>query len=675
MDVLRDEDCTAPEVPGYDVGRLLGRGGTAAVWLVTERATGREFALKCLDSQGDSTEDDGGTRALAAEEALRREVRILSALDHEHLLKAHTVLRFRGPRSGPGARDALGLVLDYAPGGSVAELVAGRGRLAPGETVTVLTPIAQALEYLHSRGFTHGDVSPGNVLFTAHGKPLLADVGVARMVADAGSAVGAGTEGFDDPAPVDAVRAGLQPERDVYSLAALGWYCLTGRPPVPGARRPPLPILVPAVPPALARALEAGLDEDRRRRPTAAELAAAVYRSTTAEPVDLSVTAHPTVVPQLLTRRAVPRNARERRAERLHGWLRRLPRVRQTSMQKMQERAAGPAAIPGPGASPDPGQLPGAGPFGATGRAADKALAGAPAPMTVPGAHSKTSPVAARHAASGGTARHSAAGPWPGSRSDRTADAGRPAVDAAGDDAWNGTRYATRRGAGDGSRQNAGRVVRQEEGPAGRGGALVPGRRRGRRKLWAGPAIAVVLLAVLGVARLPGGAGLLELFAGSHPSAAAPGLATPGAAADAIPAELRDSLGSADPGEAVRGLAALRSQAFRSGKLGLLAEVNVPGSDAAAADARIAAPLAKTGHVLSGFDTVLTSVQASPEASPGRTVVAVTASSPAYQERDAAGAVVAEAPAGGETRLRLVLVSVDGRWRIAQILAGNPGVG
>jgi hypothetical protein len=671
MDVLRDEDCTAPEVPGYDVGRLLGRGGTAAVWLVTERATGREFALKCFDSSDDATEEDGGARALEDEEALRREVRILSALDHEHLLKAHTVLRFRGPGSGPEAGDALGLVLEYAAGGSVAELVAGRGRLAAGETVTVLTPIAQALEYLHSRGFTHGDVSPGNVLFTAHGKPLLADVGVARMVADAGSAGGAGTEGFSDPAPVDAVRAGLQPERDVYSLAALGWYCLTGRPPVPGARRPPLPILVPAVPPALARALEAGLDEDRRRRPTAAELAAAVYRSTAAEPVDLSVTAHPTVVPQLLTRRTVPRNARERRAERLHGWLRRWPRGRQASMQK---RAAGAATILGPGASPDPGRLPGAGPFGATGGAADTALDGAPPPMTVPGAHSKTSPVAARHAATGGTARHSAAGPWPGSRSDRTADAGHLGADPAVDDAWNGTREATRHGAGDGSRQNAGRVVRQVAGPVGRRGTLVPGRRRGRRKLWAGPAIAVVLLAALGVARLPGGAGLPELFAGSHPSASA-GLATPGAGADAIPAGLRDSLGSADPVEAVRGLAALRSQAFRSGKLGLLAEVNVPGSDAAAADARIAAPLAKTGHVLSGFDTVLTSVQAAPEASPGRTVVAVTASSPAYQERDAAGAVVAEGPADGETRLRLVLVSVDGRWRIAEILAGSPGSG
>ena len=172
---------------------------------------------------------------------MRREVRILSALEHSHLLRAHAVVRLPAHDSGGSG---LGLVLDYAPGGSLATLVGSRGRLGPGETVTVLTPIAQALAYLHGQGFTHGDVAPGNVLFTADGKPLLADLGVARMVADAAPVAEAGTAGFRDPAPVDAVRAGLQPERDIYSLAALGWYCLTGRAPEPGAHRPPLSLLV-----------------------------------------------------------------------------------------------------------------------------------------------------------------------------------------------------------------------------------------------------------------------------------------------------------------------------------------------------------------------------------------------------------------------------------------------
>ena len=170
-----------PEVPGYDVGRCLGRGGGATVWLVTEQSTGREYALKSFFA-GDAADRGEG------EEAIRREVRILSALDHEHLVKAYDVVRLDGPRAG-----SLGLIMDYAAGGSLGQLVAGRGSLGPGETVTVLTPIAHALAYLHGHGFTHGDVSPGNVLFTAHGKPLLADLGVARIVADAAAVADAGT--------------------------------------------------------------------------------------------------------------------------------------------------------------------------------------------------------------------------------------------------------------------------------------------------------------------------------------------------------------------------------------------------------------------------------------------------------------------------------------------------
>ena len=749
MEVIRDSGSAAPEVPGFDVGRLLGRGSTAAVWLVIERSTGREFALKCFDAGGDATDDTGGIRARDAEEALRREVRILSALEHDHLLRAHAVLRVRRPWSGLESGDGLGLVLDYAPGGSVAELVAGRGLLGAGETVTVLTPIAQALEYLHSQGFTHGDVSPGNVLFTAHGKPLLADVGVARMVADVGSSSVAGTEGFSDPAPVDAVRAGLQPERDVYSLAALGWYCLTGRPPGPGARRPPLPLLVPGVPAALAAALEAGLDEDRRQRPSAAELATAVYRSAAAEPVDLSVTAHPTVVPHLLTRRAVPRTARERRAERLRSWLRRWHSWRRGSRAALRAGAARPGAVS------DAGHPPGGAALHGTGRAAETSPTDVQSRAALPGAHSRPSPAAtARHAASGGTARHSAAGSRPDSRSDsvpdravdgrydgrydggqddgrddrrddrRDVDSRRVGEQDGGHDVRHDVRHHVRRNVGNGTRQDAGNDgrretasnighgsrhgTRQEIRQGVRRGPLAAGRRRGGRRAWAGWAVAVAVLACLGGSWQFGGGSIPELFAVFHPSAATPdvhsaaetaaaeteaetaeteadaasdgssrteGAGAPVPDAAAIPAGLRDLLDSDDPGEAVRGLAALRSLAFRSGNLRLLAEVNVPASDAAAADARIAAPLATVGHVLWGFETTLTRVQAAANGGPDRAVVAVTAASSPYQERDAAGAVVAEAPAGEGIRLRLVLASVDGRWRIAQILAGDPASG
>ena len=320
-----------PKVAGYLVRRRLGAGGSAVVWLVEEEATGRQLALKCFgpllfheppsashSSRSRPSRPRGSSTGVYAEEDIRRELLIMSVLDHGHLLKAHEVVR-----AGEGPDTALGILMDYAPCGSLGQLVAARGRLSVGETVTVLTPVAQALAYLHGKGFTHSDVSPGNILFSGHGKPLLADVGVARMVGDPDGVSDAGTAGFQDPSPVDAVRAGLQPGRDVYAAAAVGWYCLTGAPPLPAAARPPLSVLAPDVPPELAAALEAGLNEDRRQRPDAAELATAVYRSAAAAPVDLSRSVDPSVLPQLLTRRPEP-PARSRRRERLGAWRRRL---------------------------------------------------------------------------------------------------------------------------------------------------------------------------------------------------------------------------------------------------------------------------------------------------------------------------------------------------------------
>ncbi|MFF1385397.1 protein kinase [Arthrobacter sp. NPDC058288] len=312
----------APEVPGYQVERELGRGASASVWLVREELTFREFAVKCFAPPEHLARSAPGTGAYGREDpehAVRRELRILSALDHDHLVKAHQVVRLGGAADG-----GLGLVMDYAAGGSLARLVSCRGPLSVGQTITVLTPLAQALGYLHGKGFMHSDVAPGNVLFTAHGKPLLADLGITRMVGDAADSALAGTEGFVDPAPVDALRAGLQPERDVYSAAAIGWYCLTGKEPEHGQSRPPLSLLVPGVPTPLAAALEAGLKEDRRDRPTALEFAGAVYRSADPAPLDLSGSVHPTVLPQLLTRRNVPPSRNARRAAKLRAWRRRL---------------------------------------------------------------------------------------------------------------------------------------------------------------------------------------------------------------------------------------------------------------------------------------------------------------------------------------------------------------
>lgn len=288
-----DPGVRAPMVPGYQCERLLGTGGSAAVWLIRNER-GAFYALKVLDSAG------RGDRGV---EVVRREQLMLSRFTHEHLVTLHEVVE---------TAQGTALRMDYAAGGSLLNLVSVRGPLSPGEVVTVLTPIAQVLAYLHDAGAVHGDVSPGNILFTELGKPLLADLGIARLLGE-GSHVATGTPGFQQT-PRD--HDGLDTEADLYALAAVGWFSLTGRIPGPASQRPPLSLLVPDTPEALIDLISWGLESEPEDRPTAIEFARAVQRTATAAPLDLVAAVHPDVAPSLRTRRPDPGEPEKQRRRR-----------------------------------------------------------------------------------------------------------------------------------------------------------------------------------------------------------------------------------------------------------------------------------------------------------------------------------------------------------------------
>ncbi|WP_285724108.1 serine/threonine-protein kinase [Psychromicrobium xiongbiense] len=304
----------APWAAGYTFIRLLGSGGTAQAWL-THDSQGKQRVLKCFAPADDA--DPAADLQCAA--ALRREVRILGNLRHDHLLIVSDVTPLAGEWEGGQA-----LVCEYAAGGSMAGVLAARGAVTVGELVTVLTPLFQALEYLHSRGVVHGDISAGNVLFTAEGKPLLSDLGLSRMVGERPRAEVIGTDGYVDPALFSPVPAGGADRTlssgmaaDVYALCALGWHALGGAPSrgkesgaievgMSGAglagTTGQLPINAP---PQLVMALRSGLDPDPARRPSAAQLAQMVYRGAVAEPIDLMASVHASVLPQLPTRKQI----------------------------------------------------------------------------------------------------------------------------------------------------------------------------------------------------------------------------------------------------------------------------------------------------------------------------------------------------------------------------------
>jgi eukaryotic-like serine/threonine-protein kinase len=266
MVVVMDDAGAAPEVPGLELGELLARGGTSEVWAGVDRATGRRVAVKVVHA------------ALGAVEAAAREASVSAHAASAHVVPVDACLPLDDGR--------IAVVMPHLRGGSLHRLVAARGHLAPGEVVTVLAPVASAIGRLHELGVVHGDVSPGNVLLDLDGRPLLGDLGLGHVLGEVSPGVW-GTEGYVAPE----VLLGSDPGRasDVYSLGALGWFCLTGT--VPGAPglRPALADVSRAGPGAadLVRVLDTALQPEAARRPGAHELAWHLFRAATAQPLDL----------------------------------------------------------------------------------------------------------------------------------------------------------------------------------------------------------------------------------------------------------------------------------------------------------------------------------------------------------------------------------------------------
>ncbi|GAB3249824.1 hypothetical protein GCM10027562_09010 [Arthrobacter pigmenti] len=563
-----------PSLRGYRSGRRLGTGGSASVWLVTSEHDGRQFAAKVFPPDGDSV----------TASQLRREMELLERLDHEHLVRLHEVLE---------AGDGLTLLMDYAAGDSLAALVGARGPLPVEEVVTILTPVARCLAYLHSHGVTHSDVAPGNVLFTQHGKPLLADLGLGRMTGQGGTST-AGTAGF---AAVDTTVRGqhgrLRPEDDIHGLAALGWYALTGRVPASSDRRPPLPMVIPGVPEELALIIEAGLHPSPEQRPSAAEFEQAVLRSAQPAPVNLVPVVHESVLPHLLTRRNVLEQERQsgKRRRRFTSWKFRAPKdnpSRATNTKRPPRRRNRTRAMAAGGIFL--AAVVSAGAVLAGGGAEPAVLSERTRPSQVPGSQE----AAARPEATGS--------PEPGPSSDTEPSAGTAAPDN-----------------------------ESAEGPR-------PSSSR---------------------SRLPSG----------------------------LPDGMQEQLKSADPREAVKALAWLRSHAFSSGQTALLDRVNLAGSPAMSADRRIARRIEQAHHVFAGFMTEIKTVEhlqpgdaeqlpkngQSGGARQNTAFMAVTASSDGFVEKDRQGKIIRRHQKGQQQQLVLELRHVDGRWLIANVLAAGSG--
>jgi tetratricopeptide (TPR) repeat protein len=208
----------------YEVLGELGRGGMGVVYKV-RTSNGLEAALKLLTAMDE-----------ASFARFERERRLLAVLGEEQ--------GFVGLLDAGTSAEGAWLLMPFVPGGTLRKRLEA-GPLGVAETVAVGAELARALGAAHARGIVHRDVKPENVLFTASGRPLLADLGLAKhfdsLAAGGSKSVilterGAfkGTAGYLAPEQiVDAAKAG--PPADVFALGAVLHECLSGQPAFSGA--------------------------------------------------------------------------------------------------------------------------------------------------------------------------------------------------------------------------------------------------------------------------------------------------------------------------------------------------------------------------------------------------------------------------------------------------------
>src|SRR5215471_12569959 len=268
----------------YLLEQEIAHGGMGVVYRARQLSLGRTVAVKLLLL--------GRYSSAESVERFRREAQSAAALRHPNIVAIHEIGEHEGQQF---------FSMDYVEGQNLAEAVRA-GPLEPRRSAEVVAAIAQAIHFAHEQGVLHRDLKPSNVLLDAFGQVRITDFGLAKKLGGSSDLTLTGqvlgTPNYLSPEQAIGKQAALGPASDVYSIGALMYELLTGRPPfLSNSLQETLlriqndePVSPRALNPALHRDLETIClkclqKEPERRYGSAHELAMDIKRHLSDQPV------------------------------------------------------------------------------------------------------------------------------------------------------------------------------------------------------------------------------------------------------------------------------------------------------------------------------------------------------------------------------------------------------